>query len=133
MLGYSPTRAAAFCTEHFEGERIELLAPLFLPESSKILLLDHPKHLPNVIDSLEQEGFVRLYINGKAIRLDECKENSAKFKLSKNTTVDLGIDRLRVNLEEQKRLAEAIENAFQRGHGLLKICLTDLKPGRSVE
>ena len=126
LLGYSPTRAAAFCTEHFEGERIELLAPLFLPGSSKILLLDHPKHLPNVIDSLEQEGFVRLYINGKAIRLDEWKENSAKFKLSKNTTVDLGIDRLRVNPEEQKRLAEAIENAFQRGHGLLKICLTDL-------
>ena len=128
LLGYSPTRAAAFCTEHFEGERIELLAPLFLPGSSKILLLDHPKHLPNVIDSLEQEGFVRVYINGKAIRLDEWKENSAKFKLSKNTTVDLGIDRLRVNPEEQKRLAEAIENAFQRGHGLLKICLTDLKP-----
>ncbi len=121
LLGYSPTRAAVFCTEHFEGERIELLAPLFLPGSSKILLLDHPKHLPNVIDSLEQEGFVRLYINGETIRLDEWKENSAKFKLSKNTTVDLGIDRLRVNSEEQKRLAEAVENAFQRGHGLLKI------------
>ncbi|HBL56540.1 MAG TPA: excinuclease ABC subunit A, partial [Deltaproteobacteria bacterium] len=49
----------------------------------------------------------------------------AKLKLSKNTSVDLGIDRLHIDAEEQKRLAEAIENAFQRGHGLLKICLTD--------
>ena len=125
LVGYSPTRAASFCIEHFEGERIELLAPLYLPGSSKILLLDHPKHLNNVTDSLEKEGFVRLYINGKAARFDECKEKFSKLNLSNNTPVDLGIDRLRVNPEEQKRLAEAVENAFQRGHGLLKICLTD--------
>ena len=131
LIGYSPTSAAAHCAEHYADQRLELLAPLFLPGSSKILLLDHPKHLPNVIDSLEQEGFVRLYVNGKPIRLDEREEMSRKnespvdFKLTRNTSVDLGIDRLRVNPVEQKRLAEGIESAFQRGHGLLKICLTD--------
>ncbi len=125
LIGYSPTRAATYCTENYAGERLELLAPLFLPGADKILLLDHPKHLPNVIESLKQDGFVRIYVNGKGIRLDEWEEYSTKLTLSKKTTVDLGIDRLRVNPEEQKRLAEAIENAFQRGHGLLKICLTD--------
>ncbi|MFL2807719.1 MAG: excinuclease ABC subunit UvrA [bacterium] len=131
LIGYSPTRAATHCAENYSGERLEFLAPLFLPGSEKILLLDHPKHLPNVIESLKQEGFVRIYVNGKGIRLDEWEENSTKLKLSKKTTVDLGIDRLRVNPEEQERLAEAIENAFQRGHGLLKICLTD--PVRETE
>ncbi len=131
LIGYSPTSAAAHCAEHYADQRLEFLAPLFLPGSSKILLLDHPKHLPNVIDSLEQEGFVRLYVNGKSIRLDEREEMSRKnesqvdLKLTRNTSVDLGIDRLRVNPVEQKRLAEGIESAFQRGHGLLKICLTD--------
>ncbi len=125
LVGYSPTRAATYCTEHFAGQRLELLAPLFLPGTQKILLLDHPKHLPNVIESLKQDGFVRIYVNGKAIRLEEWEEYSPKLTLSKNTSVDLGIDRLIVNLEEKKRLAEAIENAFQRGHGLLKICLAD--------
>ena len=125
LIGYSPTRAATYCTEHFAGQRLELLAPLFLPGTQKILLLDHPKHLPNVIESLKQDGFVRIYVNGKAIRLEEWEEYSPKLTLSKNTSVDLGIDRLIVNLEEKKRLAEAIENAFQRGHGLLKICLAD--------
>ncbi|MDP6294969.1 MAG: excinuclease ABC subunit UvrA, partial [SAR324 cluster bacterium] len=125
LIGYSPTRAATYCTENYAGERLELLAPLFLPGADKILLLDHPKHLPNVIESLKQDGFVRIYVNGKGIRLDEWEEYATKLTLSKKSTVDLGIDRLRVNPEEQKRLAEAIENAFQRGHGLLKICLTD--------
>ena len=125
LIGYSPTRAAAYCAENYAGQRLELLAPLYLPGAEKILLLDHPKHLPNVIESLQQDGFVRIYLNGKAIRLDEWEEHSAKLTLSKKTSVDLGIDRLRVNPEEQKRLAEAIENAFQRGHGLLKISLTD--------
>ena len=125
LIGYSPTRAATYCTENYAGERLELLAPLFLPGAEKILLLDHPKHLPNVIESLKQDGFVRIYVNGKGIRLDEWEEYATKLTLSKKSTVDLGIDRLRVNPEEQKRLAEAIENAFQRGHGLLKICLTD--------
>ena len=125
LIGYSPTRAAAYCVENYAGQRLELLAPLYLPGADKILLLDHPKHLPNVIESLQQDGFVRIYLNGKTIRLDEWEEHSAKLTLTKKTSVDLGIDRLRVNPEEQKRLAEAIENAFQRGHGLLKICLTD--------
>ncbi len=125
MIGYSPTRAATYCTENYAGERLELLAPLYLPGAEKILLLDHPKHLPNVIESLKQDGFVRIYVNGKGIRLDEWEEYATKLTLSKKSNVDLGIDRLRVNPDEQKRLAEAIENAFQRGHGLLKICLTD--------
>ena len=125
LIGYSPSRAATYCTENYAGERLELLAPLFLPGAEKILLLDHPKHLPNVIESLKQDGFVRIYVNGKGIRLDEWEEYATKLTLSKKSTVDLGIDRLRVNPDEQKRLAEAIENAFQRGHGLLKICLTD--------
>ncbi|MEC9460170.1 MAG: ATP-binding cassette domain-containing protein, partial [SAR324 cluster bacterium] len=125
LIGYSPTRAATYCTENYAGERLELLAPLYLPGAEKILLLDHPKHLPNVIESLKQDGFVRIYVNGKGIRLDEWEEYATKLTLSKKSNVDLGIDRLRVNPDEQKRLAEAIENAFQRGHGLLKICLTD--------
>ena len=131
LIGYSPSSAASYCTEHFDGERVELLAPLYLPGSSKIFLLDHPKHLSNVIDSLVQEGFVRLNINGKSIRLDEWEEIITNqdvqdgLEFTRNTTVDLVIDRLLVSRDDQKRLAEAIENAFHRGHGLVKICITD--------
>ena len=131
LIGYSPSSAAAYCTDHFDGERVELLAPLYLPGSSKIFLLDHPKHLSNVIDTFVQEGFVRLNINGKSIRLDDWDDIFANqdvqegLEFTRNTTVDLVIDRLLVSRDDQKRLAEAIENAFHRGHGLVKICITD--------
>ena len=80
---------------------------------------------------MKQKGFARLYINGKTIRIDEWEEVMSKnnsqgnLKLTKNTSVDLGIDRLLVNPSEQNRLAETIESAFELGHGLLKIFLTD--------
>ncbi len=131
LIGFSSSSAAAYCTKHFDGERVELLAPLYLPGSSKILLLDHPKQLSNVVDPLVKEGFVRININGESFRLDEW-DNIPKKNKDQNgleftceTTVDLVIDRLLVSINDQKRLAEAIENAFHRGHGLVKICLTD--------
>ena len=74
---------------------------------------------------------MRLNINGKSIRLDEWEEIFANqdvqegLVFTRNTTVDLVIDRLLVSRDDQKRLAEAIENAFHRGHGLVKICITD--------
>ncbi|MBG55544.1 MAG: excinuclease ABC subunit A, partial [Deltaproteobacteria bacterium] len=131
LIGYSSSSAAAHCIKHFDGERVELLAPLYLPGSSKILLLDHPKQLSNVVDPLLKEGFVRININGKSFRLDEWDNIPTKNKdqngleFTGETTVDLVIDRLLVSINDQKRLAEAIENAFHRGHGLVKICLTD--------
>ena len=131
LIGFSSSSAAAYCTKHFDGERVELLAPLYLPGSSKILLLDHPKQLSNVVDPLLKEGFVRININGKSFRLDEWDNIPTKNKdqngleFTGETTVDLVIDRLLVSINDQKRLAEAIENAFHRGHGLVKICLTD--------
>ena len=131
LLCYTPSSVAAYCTKNFPGQRIELLAPLFFPGSSKIFLLDNPKNLPNVIEPLKQEGFIRLYINGQIVRIDEWaeifknKDPLVNLKLTSKTTVDLGIDRVNVNPNEQNRLAETIESAFQRGHGLLKILLTD--------
>ena len=116
LIGYSSSSAAAYCTEHFDGERVELLAPLYLPGSSKIFLLDHPKNLSNVIDYLVKEGFVRININGESIRLDEWDEIITDqkvqdgLKFNRDTTVDLVIDRLLVSKVDQKRLAEAIEN-----------------------
>ncbi len=125
LIGYSPSRAALFCLGNYPGERIELLAPLFLPGSSKTLLLDDPEHFPNVVDSLTQEGFLRAYIEGQPVRLDEWEGSASGMKLTAKTVIDLVVDRVRVAAEEQKRISESIETAFQRGHGLLKLRLSD--------
>ena len=119
LIGYSPTRAAEYCLEKYKGERLELLAPLYIPGTKKTLLLDQPDHFPAVIETLIQEGFLRAYVKNKLVRLDEWEEQEPKLK--KKTPIDLVIDRIEVSESEQKRFAEAIENAFQKGHGLLKL------------
>lgn len=124
---YTPTRAARYCVEHFQQERMLLLAPLYRPKSQKILILDEPSHLKHIIPNLQAEGFVRLYVNEQVVHLDEWDQLENKLSLTKKTTVDLVVDRLKVQKSDQKRLAEAIEVAYQKGHGLFKILLPDQK------
>ncbi|MGA1597902.1 MAG: excinuclease ABC subunit UvrA [bacterium] len=124
---FTPTRAAQHVLQHFPDERVEVLAPLYLPKSSKTLLLDQPSHLKGVISSLKEDGFTRLAIQQKPLLLEEWEERSKALRLTANTAVDLVIDRIRVEPEDQKRLVEAFELAFQRGHGLLKLHFPDHK------
>ncbi len=125
LAGYTPTRAAQHCIENYINERVVLLAPLYRPGSQKILLLDSPDHLKHIVSNLRHEGFVRLYINKKPIHLDEWEEIEPTLKFTRKTPVDLVIDRLKVEDADQKRFAEAIEVAYRKGHGLLKILFPD--------
>ena len=127
LRDYTPTRAAQYCVENFDQERLILLAPLYRPRSKKILLLDEPSHLKHIIPNLRTEGFIRIYVNKKEVHLDEWDQVESRLSLSKKTAVDLVIDRVKVKKSDQKRLAEAIEVAYQKGHGLLKILLPDQK------
>ena len=124
---FTPTRAAMHVTEHHDGERVEVLAPLFLPGSTKSLLLDRPEHLSSAVSSLREDGFVRILVNGKPVLLDEWNTAEKPRKFTRKTSVDLVVDRVRVEAEEQKRLAEAFETAFRRGHSLLKLRFPDKK------
>ena len=123
LQDHTPTRAAQYCVEHFQGERIILLAPLFRPRSQKILLLDEPAHLKHVVPHLKAEGFIRIHLNQKEVHLDDWEQQEATLTLTQKTAVDLVIDRVKVQKSDQKRLAEAIEVAYQKGHGLVKILL----------
>ncbi len=129
---YTPTRAAQYCMEQFDNERVVLCAPLFRPRSKKILLLDEPSHLKHVVSNLLTEGFVRIYSNQQVVHLDEWDQVESKLSLTKRASVDLVIDRVKIEQSAQKRIAEAIEVAYQKGHGLLKIMFPDRKKNESL-
>ncbi len=129
---YTPTRAAQYCIEKFKEERLILCAPLYRPRSKKILLLDEPAHLKHVVSNFRTEGFVRIYLNKQVVHLDEWDQVESTLSLTKRTAVDLVIDRVKVEKSAQKRIAEAIEIAYQKGHGLLKIMFPDRKKNESL-
>ncbi|GIT71659.1 MAG: hypothetical protein Ct9H300mP28_14730 [Pseudomonadota bacterium] len=103
LIGYSSSMLLPIVLNILMVNVWNSCSSVFAGFPSKIFLLDHPKNLSNVIDSLVKEGFVRININGDPLRLDEWDEifQTKKFrmagKFTRNTTVVLGlIDRLLV-------------------------------------
>src|SRR5690606_35180951 len=69
------------------------------------------------VEILDQNGFTRLLVDGKVVRIDEAKLKAAK-------SVHLVIDRIVVNESDEgfrNRLADSVELAFYEGHGIVQI------------
>src|SRR5690554_6658929 len=87
-----------------EGEKLLLLAPVHLEEG---------RTMENKIQILAQQGYSRVKVGGKVIRIDELNRDSLP------TEIDLVIDRIITRNDEDfyHRLADAIEIAFFEGRG----------------
>jgi len=87
-----------------EGEKLLLLAPIYLEEGRTI---------EDKLKTLNQQGYARVKINDSVVRIDEATA------VSKKDTVLLVVDRIITKNEEDhfNRLADAIQTAFFEGKG----------------
>ncbi len=87
-----------------EGEKLLLLAPIYLEEGRTI---------EDKLKTLQQQGYARVKVNDKVLRIDEAKS------ILKKDTVLLVVDRIITKNEEDfyNRLADAIQTAFFEGKG----------------
>ena len=90
------------------GSKLLLLAPI---------VLEKGRTLDNKIKALAQQGFSRVKLDSKVLRIDELKDNLTP----KN--IELVIDRVILKEDEDfyNRLADAIQMAFYEGKGTLFI------------
>ena len=90
------------------GSKLLLLAPI---------VLEKGRTLDNKIKALAQQGFARVKLDSKVLRIDEMKDNLTP----KN--IELVIDRVILKEDEDfyNRLADAIQMAFYEGKGTLFI------------
>ena len=97
-----------FIKKFAEGEKLLLLAPIFLEEG---------RTMENKIQALAQQGYSRIKVKNEVVRIDELEGKSFPKK------IDLVIDRIITKDEEDfyNRLADAIEIAFFEGKGELYI------------
>ncbi|MEZ4779466.1 MAG: excinuclease ABC subunit UvrA [Flavobacteriaceae bacterium] len=93
-----------------------------LPEEEKLLLLapihlEEGRTMENKLQTLAQQGYARVKIEGKVIRMDELKGNSFP------KDIQLVIDRVITKNDEDfyNRLADAVSIAFFEGKGELSI------------
>ena len=113
-----------YCPDHpeikLEAQTISQMvdATLALPIDTRLMILSpvivnrKGEHVELFIE-LRAKGFVRLRIDGKVYEIDETP------KLAKTTkhTVEVVVDRLKVNPEYKQRLAESYETALREGDG----------------
>ena len=101
---------------------------LKLPENEKIiiyapLIKEKKGSFESLIEDLRQKGFIRAFIDGRVVRLDEDIELSK----TKKHTIKAVIDRIVTKKENNSRLAEAVEKALNLAFGEVEIELLNHK------
>ena len=97
---------------------------LNLPRNTKIVLLApivqerKGEHLRE-LEQLRSQGFVRARIDGTIYELEE----APKLDLRRKHTIEVVIDRLKVDPDIQSRLADSIETALNLSGGLITILI----------
>ncbi len=104
----SVTDVVDFINSFDEGTRLIVTAPL-LPKNDRTILQE--------AELLMQQGFTRLEINDKIVRINELLESKPEKLTVKNS--HLVIDRISVNSDEdtQSRIADSVQTAFFEGNG----------------
>ena len=102
MTRYSDDKIVSLILERFAGRKIYILAPL---------VKNRKGHYRELFENLMKKGFLRVRIDG------EIKELVPGLKLDryKNHSIELVVDRLRVDDKDEPRLRDTIKDALAQG------------------
>jgi excinuclease ABC subunit A len=110
--GKIASRSLDDCVNHIlrepEGSRLMLLAP-FAKVPSRFL----DEQLPSV----RQRGFQRIRINGEIHNMDDLQGIPPSGNADRESSLDIIVDRIVVRRDQQSRIADSLELAFNEGHG----------------
>jgi len=109
----SPDSIVAWCLKSLTDQQALVLFPVDLPKSGK---------LTDSFEILNQQGYTRIYREGKIIRTDE-KPDADTVTLKEECLVVQ--DRLKISTRNKSRLTEAIETGLTLGKGSLQITAGD--------
>lgn len=92
-----------------DGTRVIIMAPVVRGRKG-----EHK----NVISRIRRDGYMRVRIDGRMMRLDEDDINLEK---QKKHNIEIVIDRIVVKDSSRSRMAEAVELAIREGEGLVYV------------
>lgn len=101
--------------EKYRGKRVMVLSPLVRGKKGEFREL---------FRQIERMGYSRVKVDGELMRVIEVP----KLEKNKKHTIELVVDRLRVEDSERPRLLEALEKALELSNGLVKI--EDVEEGK---
>ena len=112
-----------YCPEHdlvLQAQSVGQMVDhvLQLPSDTKVMILsplvvERKGEQLDLFDELRAQGFTRLRVNGKVYEMDALPA----LQKTKKHTVEIVVDRLKVNPESKQRLAESFETALRHADG----------------
>ncbi len=102
MVKYTEEKIVSMILEKFEGHKIYLLAPL---------VKNRKGHYKELFEQLRKKGFLTVRVDG------ELREITYGMKLDryKNHSVELVVDKLKVNVKDATRLHDSVSKSLQQG------------------
>lgn len=94
-----------------EGIKLQILAPIELNKNEKF---------EDALARLRRQGFLRIRLNGELYEVDQ-EDQQIPYDKKRKNSLQLVVDRLKVNPATSHRLFEAVENASNYGHGKLMV------------
>ncbi len=104
-----------------EGSRVMILAPLIRGRKG-----EYRKLLSNML----RNGFARARVDGEVMELEEWE--SLELDRNRKHEIDLVVDRLVVQREQERRVADSVEIALRYGKGLVRMIVVE-KAGNDEE
>ncbi|MFD1293709.1 excinuclease ABC subunit UvrA [Lutibacter holmesii] len=108
MVSYSDTQIKELILDTYKGKKIVVLAPVIKSRKG---------HYRELFDQIAKQGFVKVRVDGeirdieKGMRLDRYKTHD----------IEIVIDRLAIQENSEKRLAETINTAMYTGDNILMV------------
>jgi len=102
MVKYTEERIVNLILDKFDGKKIYILAPL---------VKNRKGHYKELFESLRKKGYINVRVDG------ELREITLGMKLDRyrNHSIELVIDRLKVNAKDNRRLADSVTEALRQG------------------
>ncbi|MDE6301471.1 MAG: excinuclease ABC subunit UvrA [Muribaculaceae bacterium] len=102
MVKYSEDKIVDLICERFAGRKIYILAPL---------VKNRKGHYKELFETLQKKGFLRVRVDGEICEITP----GMKLDRYKNHSVELVVDRLKVNPEDITRLRDTVTDALAQG------------------
>ena len=109
MVKYSPEKIVSLILDRYDGKKIYLLAPL---------VTNRKGHYKDLFENLMKKGFLN-------VRVDcEMRELTPGMKVDRyrNHSIELVVDKLKVNVKDEKRLLDSVEKTLRQGDKQMMVC-----------
>lgn len=108
MVKYTKDQIFDMIRQKYNGKKIYVLAPI---------VKNRKGHYKELFDNLRKKGYLYVRVDGELKDL----EYGMKVNRYQNHSIELVVDRLRVNPDDPKRLQDSVETALRQGGKLMMV------------